>query len=157
MTRPLGQGRDEPVERLGKPAHHRIRERDGPLALGGAHELDRVVDHGVHRLIRPRQLVRTHTERCTDGRIELSHPPLPDLLDPEVDRPRSLHRAVGEPLGEGTIAVVEAGDRRVERAIRVRVLLEDATHHLERGAARRRDHRTPRRNSSYAIWLRPSG
>jgi hypothetical protein len=59
-----------------------------------------------------------------------------------------LHGPVCEELGERSIALVETVDRRRKRAIGVRVLLEDAAHDLERGATRRRDHRTPRRKSS---------
>ncbi len=82
------------------------------------------------------------------GGSSLRTGPLAELLDPEVDRSPALHRSVREALGERPVAVVEPFDRRRERPIGVRVLLEDAAHDLERGPPRRRDHRTPRKNSS---------
>ena len=73
---------------------------------------------------------------------------LPELLDPEVERAHALHRAVGEPLRERAVAVVEPFDGARERAVGVGLLLEDAQNDVERGAARGRDHRRPRTNSS---------
>ena len=99
-------------------------------------------------LVGERELVGAEAQRRPHRRVELPHRPLAELLDAEVDRARALHRAVGEPLGERAVAGVEPCDGRGERAIGVRLLLEDAPHHLERGAPRRRDHRKPRRNSS---------
>ena len=148
LDRPFGERGDEAVEGLGEPAHDRVRERHCALALRRAHQLDGVVDDRMHRLIGPRELVGAEPQRGAHGRIELAHRPLARLLDPEVDRARPLHRAVREPLGQRAVAVVEAFDGGPEGAVRVRVLLEDAAHDLERGAARRSDHRTPRRNSS---------
>ena len=49
----------------------------------------------------------------------------------------ALHGAVGEPLRERAVTVVETRDRRGERAVGVRLLLEHAPHDLERGAPRR--------------------
>ena len=136
------------MQPLREPAHDGVRERHGALAPGRAHELDAVVDDRVHGLVGPGELVGAEAERRAHRRVELAHRPLAELLDPEVDRPLALHRSVGEPLGERAVAVVEPLDRRGERAVGVRVLLEDAPHDLERRPARRRDHRTPRRNSS---------
>jgi hypothetical protein len=59
-----------------------------------------------------------------------------------------LHRPVGKPLCERTIAIVETLDRTGKRAVGVGVLLEDAEDDVERGSARRCDHRRPRTNSS---------
>jgi len=111
-------------------------------------QLDGVVDDGVHGLVGPRELVGAHSQRSADGRIELPDGALARLLDAEVERALALHRAVGEPLCKRAVAFVKAFDRRRERSVRVRVLFEDAAHDVERGAARRRDHWTPRRNSS---------
>ena len=94
------------------------------------------------------ELVGAEAQRRAHRRVELAHRPLAELLDAEVERPRALHRSVREPLRERTVARVEACDGRRERAIRVRVLLEDAPHDLVRRRARGSDHRTPRRNSS---------
>ena len=107
-----------------------------------------VVDDRVHRLVGPGELVGAEPERRAHRRVELAHRPLAELLDPEVDRSPALHGSVREPLRERAVAVVEPFDRCRERAVGVRVLLEDAAHDLERRPPRRRDHRTPRRNSS---------
>ena len=115
---------------------------------GGADELDGVVDDRVRRLVGPGELVGAEPQRREHRRVELPHRPLAELLDAEVDRPLALHGAVREALRERAVAVVEAGDRGRERAVGIRVVLEDAAHDLERGPARRCDHRTPRRNSS---------
>ena len=144
----LRAARRRDPEALREPAHDGVRERHGALAAGGAHELDRVVDDGVHRLVGPGELVGAEPKRGSHRRVELAHGPLAELLDPEVDRALALHRPVREALRERAVAVVETLDGRGERAIGVGVLLEDAAHDLERGAPRRRDHRTPRRNSS---------
>ena len=76
---------------------------------------------------------------------------------PKSSVAHALHRAVGEPLRERAVAVVEPFDRARERAVGVRVLLEDAAH--DSNAARRAGAitagRARTRRSSCA--LRPSG
>ena len=99
-------------------------------------------------LVGERELVGAEPQRGAHRRVELAHRPLAELLDAEVERPHALHRPVREPLRERAVAVVEPLDRARERAVGVRLLLEDAQHDLERRAARGRDHRRPRRNSS---------
>ena len=51
-------------------------------------------------------------------------------------------------LGEGPVAWIEAGCGGRKRAVRVRVVLEDAAHDFPRDATCRRDHLRPRTNSS---------
>ena len=96
----------------------------------------------------PAELVRAEPQRRDHRRVELPHRPLAELLDPEVDRPRPLHRAVGEPLRERAIAVVEPATAEAKRSVGVGLLLEHPPHDLVRGAPGRRDHRNPRTNSS---------
>ena len=50
----------------------------------------------------------------------------PERLDRVVEGSDALNRAVGEPLGERAIAIVEIRRCRAQRAIGVRVVLEDA-------------------------------
>ena len=102
----------------------------------------------MHGLVGPGELIGPKPERSSHGRVELAHGSLAELLDPEVDRPGPLHGAVRKPLRERAVTVVETLDGRGERAVGVRLLLEDAPHDLERGAPGGRDHRRPRRNSS---------
>ena len=78
----------------------------------------------------------------------MRHPPLAELLDAEVDRSLALDGAIRESLRERAVALVESDHGRCQRAVGVSVLLEDTAHDLEGGAARRGDHRRPRRNSS---------
>ena len=99
-------------------------------------------------LVGPGELVGAEPQRRDHRRVELPHRPLAELLDAVVDRARALHRAVGEPLREGPVAIVEAGDGRRKRAVGVRLLGEHAPHDLVRGPPCRSDHRRPRSNSS---------
>ncbi len=99
-------------------------------------------------LVGERELVRAEAQRRAHRRVELAHRPLPELLDAEVERAHALHRAVGEPLRERAVAVVEPVDGARQRAVGVRVLLEDAEDDVERGSPRGCDHRRPRTNSS---------
>ena len=144
----LRQRCDKTLKAVREPAHDGVRERHRALEPRGADELDRVVDDGVLRLVGERELVGAEPQRGADGWVELAHRPLAELLDAEVERPRHLHRPVGEALREGAVARVEAGDGRRERAIGVVLLFEDAPHHLIRRRARWRDQRRPRTNSS---------
>ena len=102
----------------------------------------------MHGLVGPGELIAPKPERSSHGRVELAHGSLAELLDPEVERPGPLDGAVGKPLRERAVTVVETLDGRGERAVGVRLLLEHAPHDLERGAPGGRDHRRPRRNSS---------
>ncbi len=131
-----------------QPPHHRVRERHGPLEPRLSDELDRIVDDRVHRLVGERELVGAEAERGEHRPVELPDGPLAEPVDPEVERAGALHGAVGEPLRERAVALVEPLDGRGERAVGVRLLLEDTAHDLERGAARGGDHLRPRRNSS---------
>ena len=120
----------------------------GPLQPSAPHELHRLADDGVRGDVEPGELVPRDPQGGQNRRVELAHRPLTELLDPEVDRPRALHRSVRDPLREPAVALVEAGRRRDERPVRIRLLLEDAPHHLERGDPGGGDHLRPRRNSS---------
>src|SRR5262245_62094652 len=109
------------------------------------------------RLVGECQLVRTEPERRLHRRVELANGALAELLDAEVESANPLHRAVGETLRQRPVACVQTRHRRLERAVGVGILLEDAPDDVVRRSTSRRDHRRPRRNSSYVIWLRPSG
>jgi hypothetical protein len=148
LDRPFRQRRDKTAEPLREPAHDGVCERDCPFAPRRAHELHGIVDHCMHGQLGPCQLIRPQAEGRAHGRVELAHGSLAELLDPEVQRPRALHRAVRQPLRERPVPFVETLDRRRKRTVGVRVLFEDPPNHLERGPPRRCDHRTPRRNSS---------
>jgi hypothetical protein len=65
-----------------------------------------------------------------------------------VERADALDRPVREALREGAVARVEPLGGGAEGAVGVRVVLEDAEDRLVGGAARGRDQRRPRRNSS---------
>ena len=99
-------------------------------------------------LVGERKLVRAEPQRRAHRRVELADGALPELLDPEVERAHALHRAVREPLCERAVAVVEAVNGARQRAIRIRVLLEDPQDDVERSSARGCNHRRPRTNSS---------
>ena len=77
-----------------------------------------------------------------------------------VERPHALHGAVGEPLREGALPLVQPLGGGAEGAVGVRVLLEDAQQHLVRGAARRGDRHSRKYSSpqraSPSRWL-PAG
>ena len=148
LQRALGQRRDETAQALREAPADRVRECRRPLEPGAPHELDRLADDGMSREVEPAELIAVDAQRREHRRIELPHRPPAELLDPVVDRPHALHRAVGDPLREPPVALVEAGRGRRERAVGVGVLLEDAADDLVRGQPRGRDHRTPRRNSS---------
>ena len=102
-----------------------------------AHELHRLVRGRVRRGIGVPELVRAEAQRRPHRWIELAHRTLAERLDRVVERAHALHRAVRQPLRECAFAVVEALRRGAERAIRVRVLLEDAQQDLVRRAPRR--------------------
>ena len=123
-----------------EPPHHRVRERDRPLEPRAADELDRLVDRRVRRGVGVAELVGAEPQRRAHRRVELPHRPPPERLDRVVERPHALHRAVGEPLGERALALVEALGSAAEGAVGVRVLLEHAQQHLVRGAPRGTDH-----------------
>ena len=157
LERSSGSEPSRPRRALGQAAHDGVRERDRTLDAGATHELDRVVDHRVRRLVRVAELVRAEPERREHGWIELADRAASDRLDRVVERADALHRAVREPLREGAVAVVEVGCEGAERAVRVRLVLEHAPDDGVRDASRRRDHRRPLRNSSYVMRRPPSG
>ena len=157
LHRPVRQRGDEPAQAAREPPHHGVRERHGALASGGAHELDGVVDDGVLRQVGERELVGAQPQRGLDRRVELAHRTLAELLDAEVEHARPLHRPEGETLRQRTVTRIELRDGRDERAVGVGVVVERPADDLERRTPRRGDHWTPRRNSSYVIFRRPSG
>src|SRR5579862_9463312 len=157
LERAVGKGRDEPAEALREPPHDGVRERHCSLAPHCADELDGVVADRVCRQVGPADLVAGRPERCPHGRIELPDRTLAELLDAEIDRADTLHGSVRDSLRKRAVSLVELVDGGGERAVGVRVVLEDAPHDLECGAPGRRDHLRPRRNSSYVIERRPSG
>ena len=63
----------------------------------------------------------------------------PERVDAVVERPHALHGPVRDPLRERSLPVVEPFDGRAQRAVCVRVLLEDTPDDPVRGAARRVD------------------
>ncbi|MER3410597.1 MAG: hypothetical protein C4306_11065 [Thermoleophilia bacterium] len=94
-------------------------------------------------------LVGADAEGSSHGGIELGHGPTPQRLDPVVERPHSLHGAVGDPLGQRSVAGIEATGSGGERSVGVGVLLEHASYDLVGSpSSRRHAHRSPRRNAS---------
>ena len=149
LQRALGQRREQRPDAVRDPAQHGVRERHGPLEPSPADELDGLVHRGVLRYsVEIRELVRAEPERRQDRRVELAHRPLAERLDRVVERPHALHRAERELPRERAVARVEPFRGAPQGAVGVRLVLEDAPQHLVRRAARRRDHRRPRRNSS---------
>ena len=149
LERALRQRVEQRPDPLREPPHHRVRERDGALEAGRAYELDRLVRGRACRdAVEVGELVGAEPKRRPDGRVELAHRPPAQRLDRVVERPDALHSAVGDPLRERAVAAVEPRDGAGEHAVGVGVLLEDAAHDLVRRPPRRRDHRSPRRNSS---------
>ena len=114
---------------------------DGPLETCRAHELDRLVDRGVPRdAVEVGELVGADAQRSANRRVELRAPAAaPSASMPWSSARDALHRAVGDLLGERAVAGVEALGGGGQRAIGVRVLLEDAPDDLVRGAPCRRD------------------
>ena len=102
----------------------------------------------MHGLIGPRELIRAEAQGRPHRRVELPHRSLAELLDAEVDRPSALHRAVGQPLRQRAIAIVEPFDGCGESTVGIGLLLEDAPYDFERSDPRRCDHFSPRKNSS---------
>ena len=93
----------------------------------------------MRRDVQVAELVRAEPERGEHGRIELAHGPLAEHVDRVIERSHSLHRSVRKPLSERALAVVEALGRAAERAIRIRVVLEDPAHDGVRRTPCRRD------------------
>ena len=148
LERSFGQRGDEGAEALGQAARHRVREPRRAFQVRLAHELDRVVGDCVRRRLAPRDLVGGDAQCSQDGGIELSCRAAPERVDAVVDRAHALHGSVGDALREGAVARVELARGRGKCAVGVGVVLEHAPHDVERDAAGRRDHRTPRRNSA---------
>ena len=156
---PSGSESSSGAHALGEPAHDRVRERHRTLEPRAADELDRLVRGRVRRGVRVAELIRAEAQRSAHRRVELAHRPLAERVDRVVERAHALHGAVGEPLRERALALVEVARGGAKDAVGVRVLLEDAQQHLVRDAARRRDRhqRRPRRYSAYAMRRPPSG
>ena len=131
-----------------EPAHHGVGEGHRAFAPRGAHELDRVVDDRMLSQIGEGELIGAEAQRRLHGRVQLANRPLAELLDAEVEHARPLHRSEREPLRERAVACIESRHGGGERAVGVRVTVERSPHDLEGRTTRRRDHRTPRRNSS---------
>ena len=111
LERPLRQPGQKRRDSLGDSPQNRVRERDGPLEVRAAHELDRLVHGGITRdTAEVAELVRAEPECRQHGRIELSHRALPERLDRMIERPQPLHRAECELARERPVAIVEALD-----------------------------------------------
>ncbi len=139
---------DEAREALGEPAGDGVREAGGAGEAGLADELDGVVDDRVRRGLAPGELVARDPERCEHRRVELGCRAASERLDAVVDRPLPLDGAVGDPLGERPVALVEAGGGARDRPVGVGAVLEHAPDDPVGGRPGRRRHRIPRRNSS---------
>ena len=103
----------------------------------------------MRRHLRERELVRAEPQRGLYRRIQLGHRAAAERLDPVVERPDPLNRAVGQPLRKGAIPRLEAGRSGGKGAVGVGGVLENATDGLVGGTPSRRDaHLKPRKNSS---------
>ena len=114
--------------------------------MGGAGrlgQLDRLVDGGVvGGAVGEEQLVEPEAQGGEDRRVEQAGGAAGEALDRSVARPPPLHGAVGEALGLGPLAAVEAEalGAGAEGALGVGVLLEGLADRREGERARRRDH-----------------
>ena len=115
LERAVGERVEQRADAFGEPAHDRVRERHRALEPRAAHELDRLVRGRVRRGVRVAELVRAEAERRAHRRIELAHRPLAERVDRVVERAHALHGAVGEPLRERALALVEVASPRCER------------------------------------------
>src|SRR5207253_8880077 len=97
------------------------------------------------------ELVRAEPQRGTHRRVELADRPTAERLDRVVERAYPLHGAVREPLRERAVATIERRGGGAERAVRVRVVLEDAHHRLVRRAAGRGDAHVPILDTARAL------
>ena len=150
------QAGEQVGQALGEPPHDRVREGDRTLEPGGADKLHRLVDGRVRRHpVHEGELVGAQPQRGAHRRVELPHRPAAEGLDAVVERPDALHRPVGELLGEGTVARVEALGRAAEGAVGVGLLLEDPLDDLK-GDPSRAHLRKPRRYSSVVMRRPPS-
>ncbi len=157
------RGRDvaEPVEErrqsVGEPAQDRVREGDRPLEPRAAHELDRLVHRRVARNpVHESELVRTEPQRSSHGRVETADRAPAKLLDRVVERPHPLHRAESQPLRECAVARVQPFRSRPERAVGVRIVLEDPKEDVERRPPGRA-YLSPRSHAAYSIRRPPFG
>ena len=150
LERPFGQRVEQRPDALADASEDGVRERHRPLEPRAADELDRLV-HGrvAGNPVEIAELVSAEPQRREDGRVELAHRTLAERLDRMVERAHPLHRAERELPRERPVAVVEVLRGGAERAVGVRVLLEDTPQHLVGGAPRWCDgHRRPRRKAS---------
>ncbi len=128
-----------------EPPQDGVRELHGPFQPRLADEL-----HGLaHRRIggdriQVGELVGADPESGAHRRVELAHRAAADLLERVVERADALDGAVGDPLGQRAVALVEAGGGGCESAVGVGVLLEDAEDDVVGDTACRRDHRLDR-------------
>ena len=104
------------------PAQDRV---DDAVALTRLGELDGLGDRRVVRDARVEQLVEADPQRGADAGLE---PALRELPGDPRQRPLALNRAVGEAHRQRALARIQVGGLAAERAIRERVLLEDAAH-----------------------------
>src|SRR5213593_1385238 len=85
---------------------------------------------GARRGVGVAELVRTESQRRSNGSIELAHGPLAEGLDRVVQRAHALDGAVRKPLRECALPLVELARGGAEDTVGVGVLLEDPEQYL---------------------------
>ena len=144
-----GSAVEQRADAVGEPTEHRIRERDRALEAGTPDQLHGLVDRRVARdAVDESELVRAETERGSNRRVEAVDAPSAELLDRVVERSCALHRAVGQPLRERAITVVEAAGRRRSARSAYASSSNTRTSTSIRRRARRAYGRSPRSHAS---------
>ena len=123
----LGQCSEKWPDPFGEAAADGVREADGALEPGAAHEADRLGDGGVGGdVVEVAELVGSDAQGGAHLRVEAGDRPASQFLDGVVERAPPLDGAEGDALGEGAVAGVELHCSRLEGPVGVGVLLEDA-------------------------------
>ncbi len=122
-------------------AQHGVDEAMPASVAGVLGELHRVVDDGpVRRASQVEQLVEPEPQRGEQRRVNARDGPPCECRDQIVERPASLHGAVGEPHRQRAVARVETGGVGLctQREVGVGAALEDPPHHDIRAGPRGR-------------------
>ena len=139
----LEQGRGQLGALAGGPAQDRVDEAGGVGGAGALDQLDRLVDGGVvGGAVGEEQLVEAEAQGGEHRRVEQPGRAAGQAFDRGVGGAAALDGAVGEPLGLGALAPLEAEalGAGAEGALGEGVLLEGLPDRREGERAGRRDH-----------------
>ena len=137
------QRRGQLLALAGRAAQHRVDEAGGVGGAGSLDQLDRLVDGGVvGGAVGEEQLVEAEPQGRQHRRVEQAGRAPGQPFDRGVGGAAALDGAVGEPLGLGALAAVEAEPlgAGAEGALGEGVLLEGLPDRREGERAGRRDH-----------------